>query len=989
QLLAPQHGIRINCKHHLSNYTYNKSDDPEMKSIIEKSWLQTRVYVIIADRDLTLDFIRTMYRMGYSTRDPYQVITLDYNNVYYPNGPSNQSFFYKWVDFHHLDLEHATEEQWRDYVEPFRHVLEITKLYPVDDGLDGDFGLNVKNRSVEAPFCVPYHRMLMNENEVPLTATYAYDAVSVYAKALAKVLQDFGEEGASNGTLVMKYVFNSTYESVMGLETHIDNSGDTEGNYVLLALRLQGRNFMDAEMTPVASFNYTGLESSGDSLPRVQFIGSGRIDWPHGVIPLSDPVCGYDGSRCLQTDWASPIVGSTIALFLLIVSALGVRYYFKEHGLEMQLWKVCPKDLEEVREFRHNQSCSSLSDPQSISRGSDSGAPGSPLGRKAHVRVYKRQRVYLKMICKEKVDLTQEIRRELVTLRQIRHENLVFFVGAVVEPGFVAVLTPYFPRGNLEDFIKCGTHFLDQTIFESLTFDLLQGMNYLHYSDIVSHGNLHPRNCLIDSRCVLQISDFGLHMFKATSVRLDPTDPQIVFRAPEFLKNLALPSPRGTQKGDVYSFAMVLYAMTTRKRPWANSSFSLSEIIARVISLDNFRPPIQDIPVPFSADHVVRAIRDSWSDNPEDRPDFKYLLRKFQEKSSRNPNIFDHVMELLSQYTERLEDQVKEKTKQLIMEQKRTEEEKRKTENLLYNMMPKTVAEDLIQGKAVAHSFTSVTIYFSDIVGFTELAARMKPEEVVSMLNGLYSLFDTVIETSYPGVYKVETIGDAYMVASGCPQVREASEHASEIAFLALHLLETTKDFDIPGRPSTEKLKLRIGIHSGPVCAGVVGRKMPRYCLFGDTVNTASRMESAGEEERIHVSAATRDLLESKGLFAIKERGDVFIKGKGVMRTYWLEGVKNPLNGWTPLIPSESDTTKTSPQKETLMDARMMNPTAFLVRRSATLNPASSNCGPSRIMNLYSWKNDDLRPIPASPPEANGTIPGILGRFDLLRLHPE
>jgi len=178
-------------------------------------------------------------------------------------------------------------------------------------------------------------------------------------------------------------------------------------------------------------------------------------------------------------------------------------------------------------------------------------------------------------------------------------------------------------------------------------------------------------------------------------------------------------------------------------------------------------------------------------------------------------------------------------------------------------------------------------LYESDIVGFTALSAASTPMQVVTLLNDLYLAFDGVVDNFR--VYKVETIGDAYMVVSGLPE--RATDHASQIAQMSLALLHKVKHFTIRHRPS-DQLKLRIGMHSGSVVAGVVGSKMPRYCLFGDTVNTSSRMESTGLPLRIHVSSETHEILSQDNDFHLELRGEIEMKGKGKQTTYWLKGYK-------------------------------------------------------------------------------------------------
>lgn len=161
-------------------------------------------------------------------------------------------------------------------------------------------------------------------------------------------------------------------------------------------------------------------------------------------------------------------------------------------------------------------------------------------------------------------------------------------------------------------------------------------------------------------------------------------------------------------------------------------------------------------------------------------------------------------------------------------------------------MLPPAVVRQLkLQRQVPAETFDSATIFFSDIVGFTFISAGSTAMEVVTMLNTLYRLFDTII-LKYD-VYKVETIGDAYMVVSGLPQ-RNGDKHAGEIAMMSLDLVCGIAGFIIP-HMRNRTLEIRVGVNSGPCVAGVVGTTMPRYCLFGDTINTASRMESTGERK--------------------------------------------------------------------------------------------------------------------------------------------
>ncbi|MDZ8081635.1 MAG: adenylate/guanylate cyclase domain-containing protein [Nostoc sp. DedQUE01] len=206
-----------------------------------------------------------------------------------------------------------------------------------------------------------------------------------------------------------------------------------------------------------------------------------------------------------------------------------------------------------------------------------------------------------------------------------------------------------------------------------------------------------------------------------------------------------------------------------------------------------------------------------------------------------------------------------------------------KSERLLLNILPAMIAEQLKQQPTtIADSFLEVTVLFADIVGFTELSARTSPAELVDLLNTIFCLFDQLAERH--GVEKIKTIGDAYMAVAGLPN--QSNNHAIAIANMALDMQNAVAQFN---EENNQSFRIRIGISTGPVVAGVIGLKKFAYDLWGDTVNTASRMESHGIAGSIQVCEASYQLLKDK--YLLEERGLIKVKGKGEMMTYLLKGI--------------------------------------------------------------------------------------------------
>ncbi len=222
--------------------------------------------------------------------------------------------------------------------------------------------------------------------------------------------------------------------------------------------------------------------------------------------------------------------------------------------------------------------------------------------------------------------------------------------------------------------------------------------------------------------------------------------------------------------------------------------------------------------------------------------------------------------------------------------------EQEKSERLLLNILPAAISNRLKQdSRAIADGFSKATVLFADIVGFTELSSHLPPQELVGLLNQIFSRFDTLAEKH--GLEKIKTIGDAYMVVGGLPNPR--TDHAAAVAAMALDMQSEIRAMN---SEFSHPLTIRIGINSGPVIAGVIGIKKFIYDLWGDTVNIASRMESHGQAGAIQVSEATYQALQvvPNATYELVERGLIAVKGKGEMRTYWLQDRRPPLASGNP-----------------------------------------------------------------------------------------
>uniref|UniRef100_A0A8D3BX98 Guanylate cyclase n=1 Tax=Scophthalmus maximus TaxID=52904 RepID=A0A8D3BX98_SCOMX len=479
--------------------------------------------------------------------------------------------------------------------------------------------------------------------------------------------------------------------------------------------------------------------------------------------------------------------------------------------------------------------------------------------------------------------LLPSLRLFMFQLLRIDYYNLTKFYGTVKFEYGVFGVFELCQRGSLRYILNDRISYPDESFMDmefkiSVMYDIAKGMSYLHSSNIEMHGRLKSTNCVVDNRMVVKITDFGCHTILSPGRDL--------WTAPEHLRKGGV-----SQKGDVYSYAIIAHEIIVRRCPFYTQLCSdITEKIHRVqypTDMSVFRPELNYESASEREIELYMLIKNCWDEDPERRPDFKKIEVTLGKIFSNLHNqatetYMDNLIRRLQNYSRTLERLVEERTSLYKAERDRAD-------RLNFMLLPGPVVRSLKEtGRVEPELFEEVTIYFSDIVGFTTLCHYSTPMEVVDMLNDIYKNFDSILD--HHDVYKVETIGDAYMVASGLPK-RNGNRHAVDIAHMALDILAFVGTFELQHLPGIP-LWIRIGVHSGPCAAGVVGNKMPRYCLFGDTVNTTSRMESTGLPLRIHVSQSTISILQRTDCkFEYEKRGETYLKGKGKEMTYWLTGV--------------------------------------------------------------------------------------------------
>lgn len=550
----------------------------------------------------------------------------------------------------------------------------------------------------------------------------------------------------------------------------------------------------------------------------------------------------------LDEKWRLPvyIIAPFISVIMLSMTSYLMYVYVKTNrALMRNEWKVSSEHIQPINNFL------SLT---SQGFGSDVGSahPSGYNPGRFTVALYKDDRVFLRPTSiKEAVMLSKETRRMLIWMKDsVSHANVMKLYGLTCFTDEYRIVSEFCSKGHLPDVLQSARYNLDDNFKFSMALDITVGMHYLHGLGLI-HGELRSDVCFVDIRWNVKICDWEYHKLNSTQKRRKrdtiypeyrteaqssiANDRDKLYYSPEKLR--ASTRYVATKADDFYSYGVIVYEIFTRDDAYSDliDKMTMHDVLDSIAT--KYLRPTYMKEIPHNVFYVLEAC---WRVEPNTRLSFGQISKRLKKCNPTKRSLMDSMMHAIEAYTVQLEEKVTERTAALAQVTRNMEE-------LLERMLPREIAHKLSRGESVEPEyFDAVTVFFSDIVGFTSLSAASTPLQVVNLLNHLYTHFDSIIENH--GVYKVETIGDAYMVISGLP--KRIRDHAAQIANMALEF--TAQTFTVP-HMSERQVLLRCGVASGSVMAGVVGLKMPRYCLFGDTVNTASRMESTSLPQRIQV----------------------------------------------------------------------------------------------------------------------------------------
>uniref|UniRef100_A0A914UQG7 guanylate cyclase n=1 Tax=Plectus sambesii TaxID=2011161 RepID=A0A914UQG7_9BILA len=631
----------------------------------------------------------------------------------------------------------------------------------------------------------------LSQTDLSVGSIHSYlaltDAVGLYARALRSAINETGNESIYlDGATIWNHMRNKEFEGASGyvmLDDLAERIPHYAGYYV-------AKNFLEQQkivsIQPERLTNCNGL-LDGSGCYRLILTEINDVIWANALATVKEPTCGFDGKKCDPTYFAI-VGGAVLSVIIVIFIVWAYHYYSARRLLASMPWRIPLDKIRLIADVRLNKTLGSLR-----STGSNFSMASQFLSDR-NCAIFGNNYAKVQRFSQAKVLNFDEPQLQLLlAMKQLTHDNLIPFLGICCNnsKNEMMVLWKHCTRGTLSDFVHNDNMTMDNNFKTSFCRDITHGLDYLHSSSVGYHGSLTPSKCLIDNNWIVKIGGFALEdriqeWLSSGTIAAKGKDEKkghgdLIYAAPEELrvsdahlskrqrmKNANLQKFKADrQMADMYSFGVVMYETLYRQAPYSDLDKDVDDILKEIRQFDPAkdlqprRPTVSQETLQETPNEILQLMRSCWAEVPESRPSVKRAKKIVTDVMITKGSLVDQMMKMMEQYANNLEKLVKDRTAML-------EEAQLRADRLLLQILPKDVAMELKMGRAVPpRSFESATVLFTDIVGFTTICSTCSPVEIVGFLNGLFSGYDAIINES--DAYKVETIGDAYMVVSGIP----------------------------------------------------------------------------------------------------------------------------------------------------------------------------------------------------------------------------
>ncbi|XP_012566685.2 atrial natriuretic peptide receptor 1 isoform X1 [Hydra vulgaris] len=690
--------------------------------------------------------------------------------------------------------------------------------------------------------------------------------------------------------------YNCTNSSFLTFNTNLINYTALEANFNIAEL-FENYSMISMEITNTSTIGTTGainIAQGGSRIPDALLINvldnykllyiyresdltnlaeaiknfTKYIRWLGEHAPKDQPKCGFD-TQCNENKIDKNKI--YLAIGICIASIITLIITWKIYKVQKYENDISSKasfiNIEDIKSTIILKSHIHIGEILK-----EKGEVNKANGIKKLQAIYQNKTIMLKKLPKERIFITRDISIELKEMRDLEHSNLAKIIGVTIQTPYICIVQNYYKKGSLYDVLLNEDIQLDWVFKNTFLLDIVNGMCALHESPIKLHGHLTSKNCLINHRWVLQISDYGLTEFSACnrSIKAESIEKEqgkyesLLWTAPE---NINIPQ-KVSKAGDVYSFGIIIAEIINRKAPYyEHSELRPSDIIHYVKKrcIPPFRPHVT---LQTGLEPKLLDIMNSCqSELAEERPTFKEVKLSLKTIFGDRTDILDNMIEMMEKYSSDLNKAVKERSEMY-------KKEKIKSNELLYRCVPAPIAEELLEGSTIEPQHLSlVSLLVVKLENFNKICEMLSPQKAINVINDFYKMVEKVLlADECKSIFKLISIREEIVLCSNIKGFKITSE-AADLARIAVKISIELSTYQWRYIKHSN-IKLSMVIHSGSATGVVIGNKVPVYSIFGNIINYARSLSDYVPINTIVVTENTTNLLRNDKNYVFEYAGE-------------------------------------------------------------------------------------------------------------------